>query len=236
MVMEDNEGILGRTITRGAHVLVLPYALQGHINPILQFAKRLAFKGLKVTILVPSSISHQASFQYKHQSFDLEFVRIFDGYEEEPDKRDVRAYLYRLRTSVSQSLSDILDHFKNNDQKLDPTPKMVIYDSVMPWVLDVVKKGGLEGAPFFTQSCMVNSIYYHVSQGKLKTPITGSNLVSLPAIKSLLKVEDLPSFVTSAGRSYPIDQFSNVKEATCLFVNTLDKLEIEVRHFSTLFR
>ncbi|XP_074292039.1 UDP-glycosyltransferase 74E2-like [Silene latifolia] len=233
--MENNEAILG-TVTRGAHVLVLAYPLQGHINPILQFAKRLAFKGLKVTILVPSSISHQAPFQqHKHQSFDLEYIRIFDGYEGKPDERDVNAYLRRVKTSISQSLSELLDHFKKNNQKLDPTPKMVIYDSVMPWVLDVVKKGGLEGAPFFTQSCMVNSIYYHVNQGELKIPITGSNLVSLPAIKSLLKVEDLPSFVTSAGLSYPaavinmlIDQFSNVKEATCLFVNSLDKLEIEV--------
>ncbi|XP_074292041.1 UDP-glycosyltransferase 74E2-like [Silene latifolia] len=234
--MENNEEIHGRTITRGAHVLVLAFPLQGHINPILQFAKRLAFEGLKVTILIPSSsISHQAAFQYKHQSFNLEVVRIYDGYEEEPDKRDVDAYLYRLRTSVSQSLSDILDHYKKNNQKLQPTPKMVIYDSLMPWVLDVVKKDGFEGAPFFTQSCVVNSIYYHFNQGELKIPITGSNLVSLPAIKSFLKVEDLPGFVTSAGLAYPgaiinmlIDQFSNVKEATCLFVNTLDKFEIEV--------
>ncbi|KAH9606127.1 hypothetical protein KSS87_007269 [Heliosperma pusillum] len=205
MVMENHQGIHGRTITRGAHVLVLPYALQGHINPILQFAKRLAFKGLKVTILVPSSISHQTSLQYKHdQSFDIEFIGIFDGYDEEPDKSDVDAYLGRLRKSISQSLSELLEHFQKNNQELNPTPKMVIYDSLMPWVLDVVKKSGLEGAPFFTQSCVVNSIYYHVNQGELKIPITGSNLVSLPAIKTLLKVDDLPSFVTSEGQLYPV--------------------------------
>ncbi|KAM7484276.1 hypothetical protein LguiA_000285 [Lonicera macranthoides] len=33
-----------------AHVIVIPYPSQGHINPFLQFAKRLASKGLKATL------------------------------------------------------------------------------------------------------------------------------------------------------------------------------------------
>ncbi|KAL4301718.1 hypothetical protein GQ457_10G025460 [Hibiscus cannabinus] len=32
------------------HVIVLPYPSQGHINPLLQFAKRLASKGVKATL------------------------------------------------------------------------------------------------------------------------------------------------------------------------------------------
>ncbi|KAJ0455354.1 putative N-hydroxythioamide S-beta-glucosyltransferase [Helianthus annuus] len=36
--------------TYDGHVVVLPYPSQGHINPLLQFAKRLASKGLKATI------------------------------------------------------------------------------------------------------------------------------------------------------------------------------------------
>lgn len=32
------------------HVILLPYPSQGHINPLLQFAKRLASKGVKATL------------------------------------------------------------------------------------------------------------------------------------------------------------------------------------------
>jgi hypothetical protein len=35
-----------------SHVLVLPLPLQGHINPMLQFSKLLASKGLKVTLII----------------------------------------------------------------------------------------------------------------------------------------------------------------------------------------
>nr|CAD1841720.1 unnamed protein product [Ananas comosus var. bracteatus] len=39
-----------------AHVLVLPYPSQGHINPMLEFAKRLAAKGPAVTVVVTRHI------------------------------------------------------------------------------------------------------------------------------------------------------------------------------------
>jgi len=109
---------------------------------------------------------------------------------------------------------------------------MVIYDDVLPWVLDVVKKSGLEGAPFLTQSCMVNSINYHAYEGALSAPTGDQSLVSLPTIKALLWVDDFPSFVSSLSY-YPavarlvLGQFSNFEEAECSFVNTMDMLEIE---------
>ncbi|KAK4349512.1 hypothetical protein RND71_032267 [Anisodus tanguticus] len=36
--------------THKAHCLILPYPMQGHINPMLQFSKRLQSKGVKITI------------------------------------------------------------------------------------------------------------------------------------------------------------------------------------------
>ena len=110
---------------------------------------------------------------------------------------------------------------------------MVIYDSFMPWVLDVARKSGLEGAPFFTQSCMVNSIYYHAYKGSLKTPVDGS-FVPLPSIKELLRACDLPGLVSSS-KPYPSfervakSEFLNLEEADCLLINTVNKLDIEVR-------
>jgi hypothetical protein len=35
----------------GAHVLLLPLPAQGHTNPMLQFGRRLAYHGLRPTLL-----------------------------------------------------------------------------------------------------------------------------------------------------------------------------------------
>uniref|UniRef100_A0A803M5M8 Glycosyltransferase N-terminal domain-containing protein n=1 Tax=Chenopodium quinoa TaxID=63459 RepID=A0A803M5M8_CHEQI len=231
----ESKGEVYQKPIKGAHVLVLSYPLLGHINPMLQFSKRLASKGLKVTVITTTSISNRLCPQTTgDSSCNIEFVRVYDGYEEEPDKVDVEAYLNRLRVSISLSLFKLLDYYKQNSINFYPTPKMVIYDAFMPWVLQVVKKSGLEGAPFFTQSCVVNSIYYHAYKGDLITSLSGSDLVSLPSIGSLLRVDDLPSFVSTPSLyanalvKVLLDQFSNLEEVNCLFVNTMDVLEIKV--------
>ncbi|KAL9260020.1 UDP-glycosyltransferase 74F2-like protein [Drosera capensis] len=43
------------------HVLCLPYPTQGHINPQTQFGKRLASKGLKVTIAITTFVTNSDS-------------------------------------------------------------------------------------------------------------------------------------------------------------------------------
>ncbi|XP_019104191.2 UDP-glycosyltransferase 74E2 [Beta vulgaris subsp. vulgaris] len=234
------EGEIYQKPSKGAHILVLPYPLQGHINPMLQFSKRLASKGLQVTVIITSSLSNQLlTPQTNFTSSPLEFLRIFDGFEGEPIKDDIEAYLEHLKVCISESLFELLKHYKQNNTSLHPTPKMVIYDAFMPWILEVVRKCGLEGAPFFTQSCVVNTIYYHAYNGDLSTSLRGSDLVSLPSVGSLLRVDDLPSFVSTPSL-YPValvklllDQFSNLKELNCLFVNTMDMLEIEVVNWMT---
>ncbi|KAF5194733.1 Udp-glycosyltransferase 74f2, partial [Thalictrum thalictroides] len=61
-----------------AHVLLLPYPAQGHINPVLQFGKRLASKGIKATLLVTNFVSK--SMQAESSSVGVETIS--DGYDE----------------------------------------------------------------------------------------------------------------------------------------------------------
>ena len=44
-------GSLGGLDYSQLHILVVPFPGQGHINPMLQFAKRLASKNLKVSFV-----------------------------------------------------------------------------------------------------------------------------------------------------------------------------------------
>ena len=126
---------------RGAHVLVLSYSLQGHINPMLQFSKRLVSKGLKVTVITTTSMSTQSI----SSQFELEYLRIFDGFREGEKADDTDAKVDHFIASVTQSLLELIDHYKQNKANLNPTPKVVIYDSFMPWVLEVARKSGLGG-------------------------------------------------------------------------------------------
>ncbi|KAH8502252.1 hypothetical protein H0E87_013805, partial [Populus deltoides] len=112
--------------------------------------------------------------------------------------------------------------------------KFLIYDSVLPWALDVARNKGIEGGPFFTQSCAVTAVLYHVAQGAFQVPVEESDqaAVSLPSLENL-EFNDLPSFVCDAGsyaaiRELLLGQFSNFLEARWLIWNNFNELEVEV--------
>ncbi|KAJ0093644.1 hypothetical protein Patl1_26909 [Pistacia atlantica] len=100
----------------------------------------------------------------------------------------------------------------------------------MPWVLDIARRFGIDGAPFFTQPWAVNAIYYHFHQGRFKVPLE-EPIISLPSMPPL-RINDLPSFIKGTD-SFPflinfVRQFSNFEEWNWVFCNTFDKLEDEV--------
>ncbi|KAK2990339.1 hypothetical protein RJ640_003611 [Escallonia rubra] len=203
-----------------AHALVLPFPVQGHINPMLQFSKRLASKGLKVTLVATTN-----SVQAPDNSIDIEYIP--DGSDQTDQKKD--AGLERFKSVASRVLPDLIE--KLNGYGSCPV-KLVVYDSILPWALDIAHELGLCGASFFTQSCAVSAIYYHMSHGSLEIgSLEGENVV-LPSMP-LMGVKDLPSFISDMD-AYPallrlvLDRFSNFEKADWLLFNSFDKLECEV--------
>nr|POF16833.1 udp-glycosyltransferase 74e2 [Quercus suber] len=210
---------------RETHILAIPYPLQGHINPMLQFSKRLATKGARVTLVATSTIRNSMQALQGASSVNIEIIS--DGSEGDENLENLIATLDRFKVIVSQSLSEYIE--KLNSSKYPP--KFIVYDHVLPWTLDVAKKYGLDGAPFFTQSCAVNVIYYHLKQGTIRLPIEGPT-VSLPSLPKLT-IDDISSFLSNPS-SYPallnlvMDQFSNFLEAKWLFFSSFMDLELEV--------
>ena len=209
------------------HILVLPYPVQGHINPMLQFSKRLASKGLRVTFVTTSSISESMQLMQAGASHSINFENISEGSDESDFWENIDASLKRFQLIVSQSLAKLIE--KHNSSKYPP--KILVYDSIIPWALNIARQLGIDGAPFFTQSCAVNSIYYHAHHGGVRMPLEGPS-ISLPSMPSL-GIDDLPSFLCDNGSdtallSLVLNQFSNFQEVNWLFCNTFDKLEYEV--------
>ncbi|KAM7497048.1 hypothetical protein LguiA_021462 [Lonicera macranthoides] len=207
------------------HCLVLPFPAQGHMNPILQFSKRLQHKGLKVTLATTCFM-----FNTAHKISDsIAIETISDGYDEGgyAQAKSIEAYLEKFKEVGSETLGQVVDKLR----ALGCPINCIIYDPGLPWILDVAKSHGLVGAAFFTQSCAVGNIYYHVHQKMLKLPISHSNIL-VPGLVPL-EPSDLPSFIYDPG-SYPaiyegvVNQFSNMDKADWVLCNTFYKLEKEV--------
>ncbi|KAF8393832.1 hypothetical protein HHK36_020030 [Tetracentron sinense] len=217
--MEKEEG------ASSTHVLVLPFPAQGHMNPLFQFSNRLVSKGLKVTLATTIFIAKTM----KSHPGSLIVDPISDGFDDGgwAVAEDMNIYKERFEAVGSRTLAELVEKYSH-----DCPVKCLIYDSHIPWALDVAKKLGIVGASFFTQSCAVDLIYYNVSRGLLSTPVQGPT-VTIPGLP-LLEVNDLPSFVYYALGSYAthlssvLSQFSNFEKADWLLVNTFDKLEDEV--------
>ncbi|XP_059664371.1 mogroside IE synthase-like [Cornus florida] len=212
--------------SQNAHCLVLPFPTQGHINPMLQFSKRLQHKEIKVTLAITRFIFKTT----KHQlSGSVTVETISDGYDEggraQAESRE--AYLDRLHQVGEQTLTNLVEKLRDIGQPVD----CIVYDAFLPWALDVAKRFGLVGAAFLTQSCAVDNIYYHVYNQILKLPVTGPKVLvpGLPPLEPL----DLPSFVYDFESHPPLyklvmNQFSNIDKADWVLCNTFYELEKEV--------
>ncbi|XP_058094341.1 UDP-glycosyltransferase 74F2-like [Magnolia sinica] len=213
----------GETAYR-THVLLLPYPAQGHINPILQFAKRLVSKGIKATLVTTIFISNTVQFDTGSVGIEL----ISDGWDQGGFREagSVKDYLERLESVCSRALTELIEKLDRSGD----TVSCLIYDSFFAWALDVAKRCSLSGAAFFTQSCIVNSIYYHVYNGNLTVPFEDKT-IRLPGLPPL-EIQDMPSFFSVPG-SYPaylamvLNQLSNVEKADWVLLNTFHKLEAE---------
>ncbi|KAI8559002.1 hypothetical protein RHMOL_Rhmol04G0140300 [Rhododendron molle] len=209
------------------HILVFPFPAQGHINPVLQFSKRLASRGLRITIITITSLAKSMHLQPCGASIEIETIS--DGFDEAEMTYVIQAHLGRFVANVSQNLVNLARKFVSSG---DP-PIAIVYDAIMPFCLDVARKLGIKGAPFFTQACAVSALYYHYYEGNLKIgDRLGTTSFSMPATP-VMQIGDLPSLIPDRDL-YPVflsqmvNQFSNFQKADWLLVNTFDKLEEQV--------
>ncbi|KAJ0532037.1 putative UDP-glucuronosyl/UDP-glucosyltransferase [Helianthus annuus] len=216
-------------ITKPPHVLLFPYPSQGHINPIIQFGKRLLSKGVKPT-LVTTIYQFNSTLPHNTTTNPIEIKAISDGFDEGgySSAESAESYLKTFKETGSKSLADLIKNLQNEGNKIDA----IIYDSMIIWALDVAKEFGINAGSFFTQACGVNSIYYHVHKGLISLPLGENAPVLVPGLPQLERWET-PSFVRDHG-AYPgwsqtvFSQFVNIDEARWVFTTSFYQLEKEV--------
>lgn len=207
------------------HIVVIASPSQGHINPLLQFSKHLAHHGLKVTFSTVFNHAAAIDIPATPASLTLQQVSLssYDGIEPETPQASWK----RTQTSIRLHLVELIARHESSNDPIS----CVVFDSMMPWILDVVHELGVKAATFFTQSFVVNAIYYNVHKEWINVPLEQS-FVSLDEFP-ILQACDLPSFIFDPSK-YPFllsslpDQFSRLNKADWIFINTFDSLEPRV--------
>ncbi|KAI7746824.1 hypothetical protein M8C21_026257 [Ambrosia artemisiifolia] len=212
-------------INKSPHVLIFPFPAQGHLNPLIQFGKRLVSKGVKTTLVTTIYLFNTS---HKNNTSSINIEAISDGFDEGGDASadSPESYLKRFKEVGSKSLGDLIKTLQSQGDTIDA----IIYDAFNSWALDVAIEFGIDGGSFFTQACSVNNIYYHVHKGLITLPLRVP--VSVPGLPQLECLET-PSFVHNYG-PYPgwtetvFNQFVNIDQARWVFSNSFYQLESEV--------
>ncbi|KAF8723247.1 hypothetical protein HU200_021762 [Digitaria exilis] len=212
----------------GVHVLLVSYPAQGHINPLVQFGKRLAaHRGVRCTLAVARSVLGSSQ---PPRPGAIRVVTFSDGCDHGgyDEVGDVHAYLARLESGESRTLDELLGTESSQGRPV----RVVVYDAFLPWVLPVARRHGASCAAFFTQACVVNISYAHAWAGKVKLPVH-EVLAELPGLPRGLEPADFSTFLTEQDRNSAyldllLQQCQGLEMGDHVLVNSFYELQTEL--------
>ncbi|RCV32876.1 hypothetical protein SETIT_7G038300v2 [Setaria italica] len=206
----------------GVHVLLLPFpGMQGHANPMLQLGHRLAYHGLRPTLVVSRHALSTATTTSAPCPFPV--ATISDGFDAGgiASCPDTAKYLRRMEAAGSETLAGLLDA----EARAGRPVRVLVYDSHLPWARRVARGAGVAAAAFMTQMCAVDLVYAEVWAGRAALPLADGG-----ALRGRLGVElgpdDVPPFL-AAPQWYPaftesaLSQFDGLEYADDVLVNSL---------------
>uniref|UniRef100_A0A7N0UQU5 Glycosyltransferase n=1 Tax=Kalanchoe fedtschenkoi TaxID=63787 RepID=A0A7N0UQU5_KALFE len=218
------------------HFVVLSFPAQGHINPNLQFSKRLLRIGVRVTFVASSYARLGTSTAASKLPDGLTFVEYDDGYDGKVKQGDeAKQRLARMKQSSSEALQQVV-----SSAALEGCPVTCIaYSLLLPWAAAVARELHVLSALIWIQPATVFDIYYYYFHGfdgvmRELEDQEPSSTIDLPGLPISFTRRDLPSFVMPKN-SYPaaLDIFREhmaeleVETSARVLVNTFDALEPE---------
>ncbi|KAE8723825.1 UDP-glycosyltransferase 75D1 [Hibiscus syriacus] len=208
--------------------------IQGHINPALQFAKRLIRTGVRVTFVTTISAIRRMTKVPAAQG--LSFSPFSDGYDYGVKPGDDPViYLTEFRRRSKEALSDLII---TNENEAKPVT-CIIYTLLQPWAAEVAREYHIPSALLWIQPATVFDLYYFYFNGyesAIKDQADESNpecQIKLPGLPPLA-ARDLPSFFASSNvYQWGLSTFQEQMEVLAeepnakILINTFDSLEPE---------
>ncbi|KAF3435484.1 hypothetical protein FNV43_RR22573 [Rhamnella rubrinervis] len=221
------------------HVFVVCYPSQGNVNPMLRLAKRLAEKGLLVTV---STSEHFGKHMRQANNLTNDqptlvgkgFVR-FEFFEDgiigdDPKCRNFKFYVPRLEHAGKEFLHKVIEKHKNEGRPIS----CFVDNPFVPWVCDVADELGIPCATLWIQSCAVFTAYYHYCNGSVPFPSETEPTmdVQLPSLP-LLKSDEIPSYLHPSSphevaRTTIINYFKNLSKTFWVLADTYQELEHDI--------
>ncbi|PKU65563.1 UDP-glycosyltransferase 75C1 [Dendrobium catenatum] len=235
--------------TKKPHFLVITFPAQGHLNPALHLAKRLASSTTADVTFCTATMAHRRMFPslpsptspIHHNG--ITYIPFSDGSSSSsshhPSDADLRSFMLQIKQLGSNHLTSILRDFATSGRPVT----CLIYTIMLQWAGDVASDLGVPSALYWIQAVTVLSIYHHFFDGyeslivsHAKDPSFPISFPSLP----LFQIRDLPSFVTITSPEEPFfdildglrnlfDDLSRRRRAggkPRVLVNSFDELEM----------
>ncbi|KAK4396384.1 UDP-glycosyltransferase 86A2 [Sesamum angolense] len=127
------------------HAIVIPFPYQGHINPTINLALKLASKGLEVTFVHLEFVHHTLSKSHHEKTTDE--VDLFSEEYWESMLLDFPALVDEFVGKIIQS-NPCLVHF-------------LVADTLYSWPATIAEKYNLVNVSFRTETALVFSLIYH---------------------------------------------------------------------------
>eukprot|EP01018_Ginkgo_biloba_P035941 Gb_31207 [translate_table: standard] len=212
------------------HVVVLAYPATGHTNPILQFSKNLASRGLLVTF-VNFGFNHHIMLPAKDSlqrlRLDIRFESIADNLPQDHtlDSNINNSVFNRMHDMDGSGLEELIERLNGDG----PPVSCIIHDSFLPWVRDVANKLNIPRAFFWTQSSAVFSIYHHFKHVERWDPERMPETVTIPGVGELnladIPRQFFPPSYASGALAYYFKQLDSVADASWVLGNSFYELE-----------
>ncbi|KFK32756.1 hypothetical protein AALP_AA6G285000 [Arabis alpina] len=207
------------------NVLMVTLPFQGHINPMLKFAKHLSPTNLHVTLATTEQARNllcAATGDEPRSPVELAFFS--DGLPED-DIRVDGSLLESLRNIGAKNLSKIIEEKRF---------ACIISSPFTPWVPAVAAAHNIPCAILWIQACGAYSVYYRYYEKTNSFPDDLEDLnqtVQLPALP-LLEVRDLPSFLLPSSESHfntlMADFADCLRDVKWVLANSFYELESEI--------
>lgn len=132
-----------------------PFPGRGHINPMINFCKLLAFRRPDITItfvvteewhgfLISEEVPHNIIFGTIPNVLPSELVRA----------ADFSGFFEATLTKMEEPVERLID-------QLDVRPMLIIYDMFLMWITGVGNRRNISVASFWPMSATVFSMFHH---------------------------------------------------------------------------
>ncbi|KAL0727833.1 hypothetical protein Bca4012_023926 [Brassica carinata] len=229
-----------------AHVMLVSFPTQGHINPLLRLGKLIASKGLLVTFVTteePSGKKMRQANKIQDGSLKpvgLGFLRFefFDDGFSYDDADNAGLLFSQLEVAGKREIKNLVERYEEKKQPV----RYLINNAFVPWVCDVAEELQIPSAVLWVQSCACFAAYYYYQNQLVKFPTkTEPEIdVEVPFVPLVLKHDEIPSFLHplapfSSFADVILQQIKRLPKTSCVLVDTFEELERDIiDHMSQL--